>query len=96
MAKKEESFEEHHPVVLIALDDINIPPKTVARIMRKDRHQIEKMRMQYEMGAEMVRVVLHHRIGGGYEIEDGRHRVIAAKLACLTYIEAIIIGDVGV
>lgn len=88
------SSDDSH-IQLIALVKINIPQKTIDRILRKDRHQIEAMRRQYERGQDMVRVVLHHRIGGGYEIEDGRHRVIAAKLAGMTYIEAVVIGNVG-
>ena len=41
----------------------------------------------------MVRVVLRPRFGGGYNVEDGRHRVIAAKLADAGFIEALIIGS---
>jgi len=41
----------------------------------------------------MVRVVLRPHCGGGYEVEDGRHRVIAAKLAGVGFIEAIVVGE---
>lgn len=80
-------------VVCVSLDEIYIPERTIERIMRKDRHQIERMRSDYESETSMVRVVLRPRFGGGYNIEDGRHRVIAAKLAEVGFIEAIIIGD---
>jgi ParB-like chromosome segregation protein Spo0J len=40
----------------------------------------------------MVRVVLRPRFGGGYNIEDGRHRVIAAKQAGIAFIEAKLVG----
>ena len=46
--------------------------------------------VDYENGADMVRVVLHDRVGGGYNIDDGRHRVLAAKLAGIGFIEAVL------
>lgn len=80
-------------IVCVSLDEIFIPERTIERIMRKDRHQIERMRADYESECGMVRVVLRPRFGGGYNIEDGRHRVIAAKLAGIGFLEAIIVGD---
>ena len=80
-------------IVLVDLNDVYVPERTIERIMRKDRHQIERMRTDYEDGRIMVRVVLRPRCGGGYNVEDGRHRVIAAKLADDSHIEAIVIGD---
>ena len=76
----------------VALDEIMIPDRTIERIMRKDFAQIEKMREDFENDRPYVRVVLR-RVCGGYVISDGRHRVIAAKLAGLAWIEAKVIGD---
>ena len=80
-------------VVVVSLDEIYIPEKTWDRVMRKDHAQIERMRAEYESNRGMVRVELRPRFGGGYNIQDGRHRVIAAKLAEVGFIEAVIIGD---
>ncbi len=80
-------------VVLVSLDEINVSQRTMEKILRKDRGQIAQMRADIENGREMVRVILRPRIAGGYDIEDGRHRVIAAKLAGQAFITAIIIGD---
>lgn len=77
----------------IRLDDIYVPDRTIERILRKDHAQIEQMRADFEGGRSVVRVVLRPRFGGGYNVEDGRHRVIAAKLAEQIWIEAIIVGD---
>jgi len=76
----------------VRLDEIYVPERTVERILRKDHAQIEKMRSDFEDGRSMVRVVLRPRFGGGYNVEDGRHRVIAAKLAEQAWIEALIVG----
>lgn len=78
-------------VVTIALDDIYIPDRVLERVMRKDHAQIERMRAEYEDDRGMVRVELRPRFGGGYNIQDGRHRVIAAKFAGVGFIEAVII-----
>ncbi len=80
-------------IVLIDLDDVYVPERTWQKIMRKDRGQIERMLADFESDRSMVRVVLRPRFGGGYNVEDGRHRVIAAKLAEVGTIEAIIIGS---
>ncbi len=80
-------------VRVVSLDEVHIPQKTWDRIIRKDHGQIEKMRAAYENGDIMVRVVLRPRFGGGYNIEDGRHRVMAAKLAGESFIEALVVGD---
>ena len=81
-------------VVVVNLDDIHISAKSMKRILRRDRHQVECMRADYEDDCDMVRVVLLPRFGGGYNVEDGRHRVIAAKLAEVGFIEAVIINEV--
>ncbi len=88
------SFRAHQEpnIVVVNLDDIYVPERVWNKIMRRDRGQIEKMRCDYESERGMVRVVLRPRFGGGYNVEDGRHRVIAAKLACAGCIEAIIVG----
>jgi hypothetical protein len=80
-------------IVSVSLDDVYVPERTWNKIMRKDRGQIERMREDFESDRDMVRVVLRPRFGGGYNVEDGRHRVIAAKLAGVGAIEAIIVGD---
>lgn len=79
--------------VYVPLAEVHMPQKTWDRIIRKDHGQIEKMRAAYENGALMVRVVLRPRFGGGFNIEDGRHRVMAAKLAGESFIEALVVGD---
>lgn len=79
--------------VWVNLDDVYVPERTWQKILRKDRGQIERMREDFESDRDMVRVVLRPRFGGGYNVEDGRHRVIAAKLAEVGVIEAIIVGD---
>jgi ParB-like chromosome segregation protein Spo0J len=80
-------------IVLIDLEDVYVPERTWKKIMRKDRGQIERMLADFESDRNMVRVVLRPRFGGGYNVEDGRHRVIAAKLAEVGAIEAIIVGS---
>ncbi len=79
--------------VLVPLDEIHVPDRTCKKILGRDTGQIERMRQEFEAGRSMVRVILRHRLGGGYDIEDGRHRVIAASLAGLELLEAIIVGD---
>lgn len=78
--------------VWVALEDIYISEGTWDKLLRRDGQQIEAMRDRFERGLDMIRVVLHYRVSGGYTIEDGRHRVIAAKLAGVGFIEAIVIG----
>lgn len=78
--------------VFVSLDDIHVSDSTWRKLMERDHGQIEEMRQNIEDGMEMVRVVLRVREGGGYNIEDGRHRVIAAKLACSGVIEALVVG----
>ncbi len=80
-------------IVLIDLEDVYVPERTWQKIMRKDLGQIERMLADFESDRNMVRVVLRPRFGGGYNVEDGRHRVIAAKLAEVGTIEAIIVGS---
>lgn len=84
---------EEDDTVWVALDEIYISEATWEKLLRRDSQQIEAMRDRFERGLDMVRVVLHHRASGGYTIEDGRHRVIAAKLGGAGFIEAIVIGD---
>lgn len=82
---------DRREVVTVALEEIHVSERTLTRLLRKDRGQVEQMRAEYESGRRMVRVVLRPRCGGGYNVEDGRHRVIAAKIAGDAVIEAIII-----
>jgi len=86
-------FEAEEATIWVALDEIYISDATWEKLLRREAQQIEDMRDRFERGLDMVRVVLHHRANGGYTIEDGRHRVIAAKLANAGFIEAIVIGD---
>jgi len=79
-------------IVEVAVDEIFVSEKNIQRVLR-DAGQIEKMRRDFESGRKMVRVVLHPRALGGYDVEDGRHRVIAAKVAGVGYIEAVIKGQ---
>jgi len=78
--------------VVVALADVFITESTIAKLLVRDGAQIERYRQAYECGEDMVRVVLRPRFGGGYNIEDGRHRVIAAKLAGIGFIEAKLVG----
>lgn len=78
-------------IVEVAVDDIFVSEKNVQRVLR-DKTQIETMRRDFESGRHIVRVVLHPRALGGYDVEDGRHRVIAAKAAGVEYIDAVIKG----
>lgn len=78
--------------IFVALSEIEITDSTWQKLLARDGQQIEQYRQAYENGEEMVRVVLRPRFDGGYNVEDGRHRVIAAKLAGVGFIEAVIIG----
>ncbi len=75
----------------VNLNEVFLSESTVQKLLDRDHGQIEEMRREFEDGRDMVRVVLRHRAGGGYNVEDGRHRVIAAKLAGLCFIEAMIV-----
>jgi hypothetical protein len=87
-----ENVQDKEQVVIVALSEIYVSEKNVQRVLR-DQTQIEKMRRDFEYGRNMVRVVLHPRLSGGYDVSDGRHRVIAARLAGDAYIDAIIVGE---
>lgn len=91
MGKTVRQAQQCDDVVSIPLEEIHIPEKTIAKLHR-DMAQIERMRADFESGRSMVRVVLRRRCGGGYNIEDGRHRVFAARLAGVSFIDAIVIG----
>jgi ParB-like chromosome segregation protein Spo0J len=84
---------DYEDTIFVDLNDVHMPERTVERIMRKDHAQIRELRAEYESEREMVRVVLRARFGGGYNVEDGRHRVIAAKLAGCSFIEALVVGN---
>lgn len=85
--------DHNENTVLVSLDDINVPKRMIEKLLRKDRGQIEEMRAAIEDGREMFRVILRPNISGGYDIEDGRHRIVAAKLAGASFVEALIVGD---
>jgi hypothetical protein len=77
----------------IPLAKINLSEKTVERLLSRDHAQIEAMRQKYEYGQAMVRVVLNKRCDGTFTIEDRRHRVLAARLANIGFIEAMVVGS---
>jgi hypothetical protein len=79
-------------VVVVALAEVFMTDATIAKLLARDGAQIERYRQAYEYGEEMVRVVLRPRFDGGYNVEDGRHRVIAAKQAGIGFIEAKLVG----
>jgi len=79
-------------VVVVSLADVFMTDATVAKLLARDGAQIERYRQAYECGEGMVRVVLRPRFGGGYNVEDGRHRVIAAKQAGIGFVEAKLVG----
>jgi hypothetical protein len=79
-------------VVVVSLADVYMTDATIAKLMARDGAQIEQYRQAYEYDEDMVRVVLRPRFDGGYNVEDGRHRVIAAKLAGIGCIEAKLVG----
>lgn len=87
------SSKKRDEIVYVALDEIHVTDSTWRKLMARDHGQIEIMREDYENGRDMIRVVLRPRVDGGYNIEDGRHRVIAAKLARIGFIEAVLIGN---
>jgi len=83
---------EDRGTIYVDLNEVYITDSTVQKLLDRDGGQIEQMRRDFEDGREMVRCVLRPRAGGGYNIEDGRHRIIAAKLAGVCFIEALVIG----
>lgn len=83
----------HENIVLVKVEDIHMPERTVKKLMRRERAEIERMRADFEFDRDVFRVVLRPRFGGGYLVEDGRHRVIAARLAGASMIEALVVGD---
>ncbi len=83
---------ENRGTIYVNLEEVFITESTVQKLLDRDGGQIEQMRVDFEDGREMFRCVLRPRAGGGYNIEDGRHRVIAAKLAGVCFIEALVIG----
>lgn len=87
-----DSHCESDLTVFVNLDEIFVSESTVAKLLARDGQQIESYRQAYENGEDMVRVVLRPRVDGGYNIEDGRHRIIAAKFAGVGLIEALIVG----
>jgi ParB-like chromosome segregation protein Spo0J len=91
--KSREKRNREYETEFVNLDEVDVPQRTIDRIMRKDHGQIEELRADFENGRDIVRVVLRRRCGGGYNVEDGRHRVIAAKFAGVSFIEAIIVGN---
>ncbi len=80
--------------IFVKLSDIHLSEKNRARLAR-DRGQIEQMRRAYENDEPGVPLKLIGRVDGTYDIDDGRHRFLAAELAGLTVIEAVVIGVSG-
>ena len=85
--------ESDQDIVVVDVSQIHIPEKTWNNVVSQDPGQIEQMRADFESGRRMVRVVLRPRMGGGYNVEDGRHRVVAAKYAGIAFIEAVVVGS---
>jgi hypothetical protein len=85
-------FDGSEDVILVDLAEVVITEATMAKLLARDGAQIEQLRQSYECGEEVVRVVLRPRFEGGYNVEDGRHRVIAAKQAGVGFIEAKLVG----
>ena len=79
--------------IYVSLSEVHIAQSTWDTLLERDHGQIERMRQDFENDRPMVRVVLRPRVGGGYNVEDGRHRVIAATLAGAGFIEARIVGS---
>ena len=84
--------EQGKAVSGVDIADVFMTDAVVAKLLARDGAQIERHRQAYEYGEDMVRVVLRPRYDGGYNVEDGRHRVIAAKQAGIGMIEAKLIG----
>jgi len=80
-------IDSNDEAVFIAVEDIHLPDETLQRLRRDDK-QIQGMRRELEAGRELVPVVVHHRFGGGYNVRDGRHRVLAARIAGVSHIAA--------
>lgn len=75
---------------LVVLANIHLSQKNRKRLAR-DRGQIEELRKAYECGVSLPPITLIERDDGGFDIDDGRHRFLAAELAGLTVIEALIL-----
>lgn len=75
---------------LVVLASIHLSQKNRKRLAR-DRGQIEELRKDYECGVSLLPITLIERDDGGFDIDDGRHRFLAAELAGLTVIEALIL-----
>ncbi|MFN8390714.1 MAG: hypothetical protein U0136_10525 [Bdellovibrionota bacterium] len=82
-----ESFEA---IVSVPLALIHLSDKNRSRLTR-DRGQVEAMRKMYELGASMVPIKLIERGDGSFDIDDGRHRFLAAELAGASVIDAEIV-----
>lgn len=83
----------HGATIMVCLDEIHLSQRKIERILRRDHAQITQMRADYESGRAMEPIVLRPRFDGGYNVEDGRHRFIAALQAGLRLIEASIVGN---
>lgn len=92
-SRYDDDFEVDSNNIFVKLDDVYVSEATWQKLLDRDHGQIEQMRQDFEDGKKYVRVVLRPRMGGGYNVEDGRHRVIAAKLAEVCFIEAMIVGS---
>ncbi len=85
-------FDDHGKgkTKLVALAQIHLSQKNRKRLAR-DRGQIELLRLIYERGDNLPPITLIQREDGEFDIDDGRHRFLAAELAGITLIEAFII-----
>ncbi len=90
MSKNRRNRKDSDDEAWVALDMVNCPEKMRTKLLASDRGQIEQMRQRYEDGLPMIPVILRPLCHGGYQIEDGRHRVVAAILAEQRFINAVI------
>ena len=89
-ADREDGYWEESATQLVALAQIHLSKKNRVRLAR-DRGQINLLRQAYERGDSLPPIALIQRADGGFDIDDGRHRFLAAELAGLTLIEAEIL-----
>ena len=73
----------------IPLSEICLSKKN-RKALKRDRKQIEELRKKLERGENEPAVILIRRSDGLYDLEDGRHRFLAAELAGAYSVTAIV------
>ena len=89
MRRRTEGFEDVCEIS-VPLAQIRLSEKNRKRL-RRDRGQIEELRQAYERGEDHPPIALLERVDGEFDIEDGRHRFLAAELAGIEVINARIV-----